>query len=329
MHTKSISYIKGLFLDLNYSQNKRTFFKKFLLFVSDLKMTPAQTRNIGLIFVILCIVCSIESRARTSGSSNFKRRERTSTNLCSKDIDMKLACHCSHDDYKKSVIEVDCLVLHQDFSHTDPAWLSFRQHPNLKHFMLTITRNGYMSYLPSDTLKYQKELKSISITYADIREIPQYAFSNLTKLENITLIKSQIEVLDKYSFANHEALRGLNLEENQIVDIDRMAFSNLPQLQELHLTKNNLSILHEEMFVDLVKLTILKLNENLISILTREMFKGLGNLKHLDLSMNSVKFIGDTVFAELWSLQELDLDNNAIEVNQIIFVLFNLFIASS
>lgn len=274
-------------------------------------MIPILSKQIGLIFVILCIVCTIESHTR---ASNNKRREKSNVSLCSKDKDMKLSCHCSHDSIKRVVIEVDCLVLNEDFPHTDPAWISFRQHPNLKEFTLTVHRNGYMSYLPSDVLKYQKELKTILISNADIREIPLFAFGNLTKLENITLTENQIEVLDSYSFANHPALKGLNLEENQIVDIDRYAFSNLPELLDLTLTRNNLSILHDEMFVDLGKLSQLKLNENLISVLTREMFKGLGNLKQLDLSVNSVKFVGDTVFAELWSLQELDLSNNTIEV---------------
>lgn len=69
-------------------------------------MTPPLARNIGLVLIILCIVCSIESRARTSN----KRREKSNINLCSKDIDMKLACHCSHDDNRRTVMEVDCLV---------------------------------------------------------------------------------------------------------------------------------------------------------------------------------------------------------------------------
>lgn len=69
---------------------------------------PPLTRNIGLVLMILCIVCSIESRARLTSSN--KRREKSNINLCSKDIDMKLACHCSHDDNKRTVMEVDCLV---------------------------------------------------------------------------------------------------------------------------------------------------------------------------------------------------------------------------
>lgn len=287
-------------------------------------------RNMQTIFMVVvaivvsCHIGCTESRSRSGISSNAggsnKHRDKNNglggpINLCAKDIDMRLMCHCSHDESRRTVKVVDCVVLHDDFSQTDMAWQAFRQHPNLEHFTLTVHRKGYMSYLPSDMLKYEKELRTITIEYADIREIPTFAFGNLTKLENITLTRSQIEVLDQYSFANHPQLVGLNLEENQIVEIDRMAFAGLPELLDLVLTKNNVSTLHEEMFADLGKLAHLKLNENLIVLVTREMFKGLGNLRQLDLSFNNVKLIGDTVFAELWSLQELCLENNSIEVS--------------
>lgn len=264
-----------------------------------------------VIAVCILFIHPITARTRTSGS---RRHEKTEVNLCSKDIDMKLACHCSHDDAKRTVIEADCFVLHEEFPQSDAAWLSFRQHPNLRHFTLTVHRNGYMSYLPSDVLKYQRELRSVTITYADIREIPMFAFGNLTRLENITLVRSQVGVLHAYAFANHASLVTLNLEDNQISEVDPLSFSNLPELLDLSMSKNNMSKLHEDMFGGLSKLMRLKMAENQIHDLTREMFKGLGNLRLLDLSFNGIRFLRDTVFAELWSMQELDLESNVIEV---------------
>lgn len=275
----------------------------------------APVRPWPLIALLLIAVQLTHGRQRTLG--NHRQREKsTVTNLCSKDVDMKLACHCSMDDAsKRTVNEVDCLVLHEDFPQSDAAWLSFRQHPNLRHFTLTVHRNGYMSYLPSDVLKAQRELRSVTITYADIREIPQYAFGNLSRLENVTLVRSQIEVLDAHAFDNHDRLQTLNLEENQIVQIDAKAFGSLPELQELVLTKNNISVLHEEMFEKMGKLVRLRMAENLVGDLSRDVFKGLGNLRQLDLSFNNLRFLRDTVFAELWSMQELDLESNAIDVS--------------
>lgn len=279
-----------------------------------------------LLLVIVCIVAvqligSADGRQRTSHPRPPVRN--TVLNLCSKDVDMKLACHCSMDEAsRRTVVEADCLVLHNEFPQSDAAWLSFRQHPNLQHFTLTVHRNGYMSYLPSDVLQIQRELRSVTITYADIREIPPFAFGNLTRLENVTLARSQIEVLDPNAFANLASLVMLNLEENQIVQMDAHAFGHLPELLELVLTKNNISALHEDMFERLGKLQRLRLAENLVTDLTRDVFKGLGNLRLLDMSFNNLRFLRDTVFAELWSMQELDLESNAIEVSRVVFVVF-------
>lgn len=274
-------------------------------------MTPTLTRNLALIFVILCIVCSIESRDRTQPRRSEKPK---SGGLCAKDIDMKIHCHCSYDSSKRIVQDVDCLVLHEDLPHSDPAWRAFNSHPHIKHMVLAVTRNGYMGYFPTELFKNQRDLTTITIQYANIREIPDYAFSNLTELRTIALNSSKIEIVDQYAFANHVELRSLNLEDNQIVSIDRLAFTNLPTLFELILTKNNLTTLHNDMFSDLINLSKLKLNENSLSTLTKDVFKGLGNLKQLDLSFNNLRQIGDTVFAELWSLQELDLYSNNLEV---------------
>lgn len=277
--------------------------------------------HITYIWIAICALFMHPAYTRTRTSSN-RRHEKTDVNLCSKDIDMKLACHCSHDDARRTVIEADCFVLHEEFPQSDAAWLSFRQHPNLRHFTLTVHRNGYMSYLPSDVLKYQRELRSVTITYADIREIPMFAFGNLTRLENITLVRSQVGVLHAYAFANHASLVTLDLEDNQISEVDPLSFSNLPELLDLALSKNNITTLHEEMFVGLGKLMRLKIAENQIHELTPGMFKGLGNLRLLDLSFNGIRFLRDTVFSELWSMQELHLESNLIEVRYIYIIKF-------
>lgn len=279
-------------------------------------MTQALSRNLALIFVILCIVCTIESRDRTQPRRSEKSK---SGGLCAKDIDMKLHCHCTFDFSKRIVNDVDCLVLHEDLSRSDPAWRAFNTHPHIKHIILAVTRNGFMGYFPTDIIKNQRDLNTITIQYASIREIPDYAFSNLTELHNISLISSKIEIIDQYAFANHLELRAINLEDNQIVSIDRYAFSNLPALYELILTKNNITTLHNDMFSDLINLSKLKMNENSVSALTKDVFKGLGNLKQLDLSFNNLRQIGDTVFSELWSLQELDLYSNNLEVFYLYF----------
>lgn len=286
---------------------------------SQMQTPTTRISAIVLILLLFNAFLSTSTAAHVRANSN-RRHEKTEVNLCSKDVDMKLACHCSYENGKRTVIETDCFVLSEDFPQSDAAWLSFRQHPNLRHFTLTVHRNGYMSYLPSDVLKNQRELRTITIKYADIREIPMYAFGNLSRLENVTLVRSQIEVLHAHAFEKHDALITLNLEENQIGKIDAKAFGHLPELLELTLTKNNITELHEQMFEGLGKLMRLKLDENQIVDLTRDVFKGLGNLRVLDLSFNALRYLRDTVFAELWSMQELDLENNQIEVSFFVWI---------
>lgn len=262
-------------------------------------MTQALSRNLALIFVILCIVCSIESRDRAQPRRNEKSK---AVGLCSKDIDMKMHCHCTYDPSKRYVYDVDCLLLHEDLSRDDAAWSAFNAHHHIKHIHLAVTSHGYMGYFPTEVIKNQRTLNTITIQYASIREIPDFAFSNATDLHNVTMISSKIEIIAPYAFANHLELRAINLDDNQIVAIDRYAFSNLPRLYDLSLARNNITILHDDMFSDLIQLSKLKMNENMISTLTKDVFKGLGNLKQLDLSYNNLRQIGDTVFSELWSL---------------------------
>lgn len=285
------------------------------------KMTSISKRHIALMLVIMCVVCTIES-TRDRNPSN-RRRDRpvspTTTGLCEKGVDMKLLCHCNHDHYKQKVNEVDCFLLHEEFPQSDPSWLAFNSHTNIKHIQLTVTQHGYLGYLPIDVFRRQRDLQTLNIQYGNIREIPSYAFSNLTRVHNITMEHNQIEILNAFAFANHPALVELNLQLNQITSINRMAFINLPKLEELMLSHNNLSTLPNDVFSNITNLNKLRLNDNLLIALTRDVFKGLGKLLQLDLSVNNLKSLGEGLFAELWSLQELYLENNSLEVSNFHF----------
>lgn len=288
--------------------------------------TGTGNRAAVLSTLVLILLLAVELPGRGALASRKignKRRDKPTgsgpgaiPNMCAKDIDMKLGCHCTVDEEtRRNTVDADCLILHDDFPQSDVAWSSFRQHPQLRHVALTVHRNGFMGYLPSAVLGAQRELRSIQITYAEIREIPPFAFGNLTRLENVTLTHNHIEVLEQQAFVNHPQLRWLSLEENEIVAVDAMAFANLPQLQELVLAKNNISVLHDAMFVELEALHTLRLNENIVAELRRMVFRGLGNLRTLDLSYNEVRRLEDGVFEELWSLEVLDLSSNGMEVS--------------
>uniref|UniRef100_A0A336LLJ4 CSON010967 protein n=1 Tax=Culicoides sonorensis TaxID=179676 RepID=A0A336LLJ4_CULSO len=235
-------------------------------------------------------------------------------NLCSKDRDMKLVCHCSPEDFIHiKATKADCWIFHDEFPEHDLNWLAFDTQLYIEDLKITVQRTGHLGYIPVQIMQKLKYLKTLDISYGQISDIPTYAFGNLTQIRQISLENNQIRYLFPYAFANHPDLEEISMEQNQITDIDKLAFVNVPSLMVLNMAKNNLTQIHDDVFADLRKLIDLRLESNAISLLTREMFKGLGNLRNLRLSYNNLNFIGDTVFAELWGLQELDLDNNNIE----------------
>lgn len=281
-----------------------------------------------LIFLLISLICSIECRER---NANGRRREKSSSktsgtlvshvpNLCEKDVDMKIGCHCTRDHSKQRIKEVDCLILHKELSQSDLSWRAFTSHNNINQISLTVTRNGYMGYLPVSLFQNQRELTSVNIRFGNIREIPARAFGEQTKLQNISLEKNEIEIINDRAFANLADLRILNLDDNQIVSIGSKAFVNLTLLVEFSASKNNLTSLPDDVFVDLMNLHTMRLSENYLNALTKDVFKGMGKLHILDLSFNNLKLL-EPVFTELWSLQELYLDNNQLEVGSIDFFL--------
>ncbi|CAO1415993.1 unnamed protein product [Diamesa serratosioi] len=234
-------------------------------------------------------------------------------NLCSKERDMKLVCHCTPDDDTVKATKAECWIFRSDLKQHDPDWTAFHTQTQLHSLGFSVHGSGNLSFIPTTQIQSLRHLEKISIEFAQIHEVYSFAFGNFTRIKNISLPNNQIKIINAYAFANHPDLLELNLVRNDIYEIDPFAFINLPNLNRLTLEQNQINNIPEDTFEHLDKLNELLLSHNTIDLVTREMFKGLGNLWILKLSSNKLKFIGDAVFAELWSLIELDLDHNAIE----------------
>ncbi|XP_053696116.1 connectin-like, partial [Sabethes cyaneus] len=232
--------------------------------------------------------------------------------LCSEDINMKLACHCSPENHPKAQ-KASCSIFDGELPRKDANWLAFHTQTSLEHLKFTIRKSGNLTYIPSDVIFTLKKLRTLTIEYGIIADIYPYAFGNLSELRVANLPNNQIKTLHPNAFANHPALEEIVLENNDIRKIDREAFVNLPLLIKLNLANNSISELHDNGFIELSKLEELRLELNMISVLAKEYFRGLENLKILKLSYNDVNYVGATVFADLWSLQMLFLDGNKIE----------------
>ncbi|EDS43243.1 reticulon/nogo receptor [Culex quinquefasciatus] len=290
-------------------------------------MTPLRTLLLRRLPAILLLLLALteSTLARSYEKEGYHRKGKSAQisapqptittplmDLCSEDINMKLACHCSPEAHAKAQ-KASCSIFDGELPRKDANWLAFHTQTSLEHLKFTIRKSGNLTYIPSDVIFTLKKLRVLTIEYGIIGDIYPHAFGNLTELRQCNLPNNQIRTLHPNAFANHPSLEQITLENNDIRKIDREAFVNLPQLVRLNLANNSIAELHDNGFVELTKLEELRLEMNLISVLAKEYFKGLENLKSLKLSYNDVNYVGATVFADLWSLQMLFLDSNKIE----------------
>lgn len=245
-------------------------------------------------------------------------------NLCSRQRNMKLMCHCTPDGDNMPAHKADCWIFHADLSIRDPDWTAFHTQTQLQSLAFSVHGSGNLSFIPTSVIQPLKHLEKLTIEFAQIHEIVGFAFGNFTRIHNISLPNNQIRVISAYAFANHMELHELSICRNEIYEIDPFAFFKLPNLNRLNLERNRIEMLHEDTFENLDKLSELTLSHNIIDVITRETFKGLGNLWVLKLDGNKLRYLGDNMFAELESLIELDLGRNIIEVI-CIFISTNFF----
>lgn len=291
-------------------------------------MTALNHLYCALIVLFLCTLPIESVRHRENKERKSKHRDPsplasqhhiieskvTPINLCSKERDMKLVCHCSPDNENSKADKAECWVFNPELTVHDLVWTAFHTQTQLKSLGFSVHGLGNLSFIPSDTIQTLKHLEKLTIEYAQIVEVPSFIFGNFTRLRNITLARNQIRMINPYAFAHHERLEDLILTSNDIFEVDQAAFIGLINLQRLSLARNRLQVIHEETFEPLENLGELFLNFNLIDSVSREAFKGLANLWNLKLDYNKLKFIEEETFAELLSLIELDLGHNMIEV---------------
>jgi Leucine rich repeat/BspA type Leucine rich repeat region (6 copies) len=243
-------------------------------------------------------------------------------NLCSKERDMKLVCHCSPDKENEKAHKAECWIFRSDLTTFDSDWTAFRTQTQLQNLGFSVHGTGNLSFVPTNVIQSLTHLEKLTIEYAQIHQILNFAFGNFTHIKNITLPKNQIKAINAYAFANLMELSELSLASNEIQDISPFAFVTLPNLIRLNLAENQIHTLHEDIFESLESLKDLILSSNSIENVTRDTFKGLTSLYVLKMDHNKMKIIEDETFSELSSLAELDLGHNLIEVTFILRLLF-------
>uniref|UniRef100_A0A1B0EUC7 Putative connectin n=1 Tax=Lutzomyia longipalpis TaxID=7200 RepID=A0A1B0EUC7_LUTLO len=262
---------------------------------------------LGLLVVVMCLSAVAGFRDLKSSGKRYFR-----PNVCESDqhgMDAKIVCYCTTPGNKTA----DCWVNVHDLYEYDQTWSGFEINSDIRHLILTMAPNGQLNYLPIRALQYLHNLRSFSMSSANVPVIKAHAFSFLSQLDTISLINNQIVTLENYAFADLTRLRTLNMSFNQITFLDRNVFHKCRNLELLYLTANNISSILDGAFQNLEKLDILRLDYNFISVITADTFRGLDNLSTLGLIANYITILEDNTFDNLRNLVFLDLRQNAIQ----------------
>lgn len=295
-----------------------------------MKTTRMTALNHFFYALILLFLCTMPIESRHRDRDRKKHREPAPLpsqqhhiieskvmpiNLCSKERDLKLVCHCSPNNENTKAHKAECWIFRSDLTLRDPDWTAFHTQTQLQSLGFSVHGTGNLSFIPTNVIQSLKHLEKLTIEYAQIHEIFSFAFGNFTRIKNITLPKNQIKSINSYAFANHMELEELSMPGNDIYEIDPFAFIGLPSLARLNLAENQIQTLHEDTFENLDKLSELTLSFNQINEVTRETFKGLANLWILKLDHNQLRSVEEeSTFGEMASLVEMDLGHNLIEV---------------
>ncbi|XP_076683284.1 leucine rich repeat protein connectin [Andrena cerasifolii] len=251
---------------------------------------------------------SLSASTRSRGKKKVAK-ETKEMNIC--DIEGQQApiyCYC---DNSRNATDANCLVL-SPFNLNDPTWNYFSSQLYLEKLTLKVKAVDSLQYIPTQVLRQLKHLQKVTLQYAKIGELAEYAFANLSTISEINLSRNFISLLRMHAFENMKNLSVINLDENRITEINRDTFVNLPSMKILLLNRNNISTLHDKAFKHLTSLEELEVFDNQIKVITGDSFHGLRNLVRLDLRNNLIAMIGDKTFIEMPSLRELELDQNEI-----------------
>lgn len=268
------------------------------------------------VFVAICVT-RIAAAVRVNTEPIYRPHR---LNVCepnARAFDPKIVCYCDKIAHDEEFRKADCWVYGNELTEDDVAWDGFGRNNDIKELTFIVYTNSHLRFLPQKGMYYLTDLVKFSLSYADVPNIPAYAFSKLDRLEDVQLVSNQISSLDDYAFSKLDQLKALNLSYNQITEIKRHVFYRNFKMELLHLTSNNITSIRERAFGDLNNLVELRLDHNYLRQLKKGMFNGLTNLVQLSVTGNFITAIEEDTFEHVPSLIRLDLDQNSIQVSAV------------
>lgn len=217
-------------------------------------------------------------------------------------------CSC---DTRYSETSVTCFITN-NMSPYDEVWRSLSDVENVNTLKLQSMLPMRLNFVPIDSLKYMKTLKSLSIQQGNLGVLKEHSVTDLKELRELVLESSEITGLEANAISNLPKLKKLSLSENLLQEVLAESLTGLEDLEHLFLDRNNISRVEGCAFCDLQSLKELELWGNQITDLTEYMFRGLRYLKRLDLYKNQIRILNDKIFHSMPKLVEIDLKDNLI-----------------
>ncbi|XP_050818531.1 toll-like receptor 13 [Gopherus flavomarginatus] len=214
----------------------------------------------------------------------------------------------------KGIVFENCTHLwHLDLSHNRlkvVPCISFQPLNSLQSLSLA---NNEFTAVPDATSNIMS-LKSLDLSFNQIRKIVPNDFANLKNLEHLTLTGNRITTISSDLFRDLHNLLELNLGMNLLLEISRPFSDSLGKLEKMELVGNKMSSIKKETFRNLTSLQFLSLLDNQISTIEPGAFEGLRQLQTLLLGTNKItkETLQKGIFQGVNSLVDLQLFENYI-----------------
>ncbi|XP_076373422.1 toll-like receptor Tollo [Tachypleus tridentatus] len=179
----------------------------------------------------------------------------------------------------------------------------------------------FESSLANNSFKHLTELRSFTVEYCKLQEIPSLAFAGLSQLVNLTVRthnshwgKFPLEVSSD-SFSPLDNLESLDLSLNHMESLPEVVFCG-SSLKRLNLTYNSFNELSSLGFSDIEtckrEVKHLEVSHNHIKVLSDRGFSGLPGLHFLNLQYNQIGRAEEDALRGLRYLHTLDISNNQL-----------------
>ncbi|XP_050431725.1 protein artichoke [Adelges cooleyi] len=178
--------------------------------------------------------------------------------------------------------------------------------------VLDLAGNLLLSVEPSTFSGLENTLETLNLQGNRIATLSSEPI-NLQSLKSLDLSYNQLKEIPRHTFMMMPSLLSLNLSHNpHLALIPVTVFHPLTQLQKLDVSFTSIKILSPELFFRTTSLTHLFIQSNGIIELPETIFQTLSNLVHLDVSENQISNIRIGTFSGLSSIKYVNLSKNKL-----------------